>query len=436
LAAGLTVFLVGQSVLIIGGNLRLLPLTGVTLPFVSYGGSSLLISFLVGLFLLLISADEAEIRSQTVSATYPLSAVRRSVSPVLNFLLIILLATALISGWWSYVRGPDLLSRTDNPRRALDDRYVYRGALLARSDTILAETTGIPGDLSRDYRYPELGPVTGYNHPVYGQSGLEASLDPILRGLEGNDPAQVGWYHLLYGQSPPGLDVRLTLNMTLQKLADDLLTGHRGALILLNAQSGEILAMSSQPGFDPNQLDDTWGQLIQDPQAPLINRSTQGKYPTGELSQLPFMQAAAGSEVARPTIRLPLAETNFPEEATPLDVAFAAASLSNAGVRPVARLALSYQHPELGWQLFPPMGKAVKLLHPEDADTLNSTLLSPDLPIWQITSIPDDEDLTWYLAGTQTAKSPALTLALVLEEENLPLAEEIGKAVILAGMGR
>ena len=46
LAAGLTAFLAAQSVLIMGGNLRLLPLTGVTLPFISYGGSSLLVSFL------------------------------------------------------------------------------------------------------------------------------------------------------------------------------------------------------------------------------------------------------------------------------------------------------------------------------------------------------------------------------------------------------
>jgi hypothetical protein len=435
LAAGLTVFLIGQSLLIIGGNLRMLPLTGVTLPFISYGGSSLLISFLVGLFLVLISADAAEHRPQTVTASYPLSAVTRSVTPVLNFLLIALLATALISGWWSYLRGPDLLSRTDNPRRALDDRYVYRGALLARSDTVLAETIGIPGELTRSYRYPDLGPVTGYNHPIYGQSGLEASLDPTLRGQEGNDPAQVGWYHLLCGQSPAGLDVRLTLNMTLQKLADDLLDGHSGALILLNAQSGEILAMSSKPGFDPNQLDGTWDQLVQDPQAALINRSTQGNYPTGELSQLPFIQAAAGTDVTRPAIRLPLAEIIFPEEATPLDVAFAAASLSNAGVRPVARLALSYQHPELGWQLFPPVGKAVKLLSSEDADTLNATLQSPDLPIWQITSIPDEQELTWYLAGTQSEKSPPLTLVLVLEEENLLLAEEIGKTVIKAAVG-
>jgi len=81
------------------------------------------------------------------------------------------------------------------------------------------------------------------------------------------------------------------------------------------------------------------------------------------------------------------------------------------------------------------VGNAVKLLSSEDADTLNATLQSPDLPIWQITSIPDEQELTWYLAGTQSEKSPPLTLVLVLEEENLLLAEEIGKTVIKAAMG-
>ena len=58
------------------------------------------------------------------------------------------------------------------------------------------------------------------------------------------------------------------------------------------------------------------------------------------------------------------------------------------------------------------------------------------MPIWQITSIPADEELTWYLAGTQTGESHAITLVLVLEEENLLQAEAIGRAVIMAGLGR
>src|SRR5690606_28097595 len=57
LAIGLAAYIASQSLLIIGGNIRMLPLTGVTLPFVSYGGSSMLISFFALLLLTLVSHD-------------------------------------------------------------------------------------------------------------------------------------------------------------------------------------------------------------------------------------------------------------------------------------------------------------------------------------------------------------------------------------------
>jgi hypothetical protein len=227
------------------------------------------------------------------------------------------------------------------------------------------------------------------------------------------------------------MDVRLTLDMELQNQAHELLTGHSGALILLNAKTGEILVMASQPGFDPNQLDATWDELIQNPLAPLINRVTQGSYTTGDLANLSFMQAAADPSVDRIALRLPLADTAFPENATPLDVAFAAASLSNHGVRPAARLAFSYQHPENDWQLFPLLGKPAKLLSPAETKSQISNLQSPDISIWEIATVPTDEALTWYLAGTVNGERSTFTLLLVLEEENLPRAEEIGRLLIM-----
>lgn len=431
LAAGITAFLVIQSVLIIGGNLRLLPLTGVTLPFVSYGGSSLVVSLLMGLLLLQISAQNAE--HQTPTATH---AVKAPLIPTATFLLSALAATAIAAGWWAYLRSPDLLARTDNPRRAISDRYVYRGSLLGRTDSTLVESTGQIGSLTRNYVYADLGPVTGYNHPIYGQAGLEASLDPILRGIQGNDSLTIWWHFLIYGQPPPGLDVRLTIDMNLQTLADDLLRDQKGALIVLNAKSGEILVMASHPGFDPNQLDDQWELLIQDPAAPLINRATQGIYPIGDLAEQPFLQAVTNLEVNRVTLRLPLADPTSPTESTPLELAFAAAALSNAGTRPAARLALSYKHPDQGWIVFSPLGTAVQLFSPDETDAQVANYKSPDLTIWEITSALVDEELTWYLAGTlPEPRGVPLTLALVFEKHDPLLAEEIGHAVLNAAMG-
>lgn len=273
LAAGVTAYLVGQSILIIGGNIRLLPLTGVTLPYVSYGGSSLVTAFISLLLLLLISQS---------ANTQPAQASKPGIFTSLGvFLFASLTAASLVIGWWSFVRGPLLLTRTDNARRGIADRYVERGEIVDRNNLTLVETEGSSGNYSRVYNFPELGPLIGYSHPVYGLSGLEAVLDPYLRGLEGNSQFSIWWSHLLYGQPPPGLDIRLSLDYELQQTADELISDEVGGLVLLNAGNGEILSLASRPTFDANTLEDNWLQLVNDPDTPLLNRVVQGQYQPG-----------------------------------------------------------------------------------------------------------------------------------------------------------
>lgn len=284
LAIGLTAYLVFQSILIIGGNLRLLPLTGVTLPFVSYGGSSLLTSTLSILLLIHISS-----RAKPAYATQDWLQPYFQLGTVMFSGLIFI---ALGIGWWAAVRGPDLLTRTDNPRRSISDVYVHRGSILARDNQPVNTSIGSPGEYQRLYLVPELSATAGYTSPLYGQSGLEASMDDVLRGLEGNSGLSIWWNQVLYGQPPPGLDVRTSINLELQRTADEALDDENGAIVLLNPQSGEILAMSSQPSFDPNQLDALWEDLVQDPETPLVNRATQGLYSPGTVLG-PILYAAA-----------------------------------------------------------------------------------------------------------------------------------------------
>lgn len=287
LAAGLTAYLIGQSLLIIGGNIRLLPLTGVTLPFVSYGGSSLLTAYISLLLLVLIS------QGANTNPSLP-----RNPSTYMRlgyFLLVCLAVAAIVIGWWTFVRGPGLLERTDNARRAIADRFVRRGAILDRENIPLVSTEGEIGDYSRVYHFPKLGSLVGYSHPVYGQSGLEASLDPYLRGLRGPSKLQVWWNHLLYGQPPPGVDVRLNLEINLQQKADELLGEQSGALVLLNASNGDLLALASNPTYDPSQLEENWFELVNDPETPLINRALQGQYQPGTALG-PFLLATITGE--------------------------------------------------------------------------------------------------------------------------------------------
>lgn len=299
LAGGLSAYLGVQSLLIIGGNLRLLPLTGVTLPFVSYGGSSLLTS-IIALGLLLHIGSEPEEEPAPLPGPTPYDR--------LGLLLIVGLAlTALAHGWWALVRGPDLLTRADNARRSIADRYVKRGALLDRENRPIQQTVGRSGSYARVYLYPPLGPVAGYTSATYGQSGLEAGLDPYLRGTAGNPTLLIWWNHLLYGRPPTGLDVRLSLDLDLQAQADQQLGEQVGAAVLLNVASGEILVMSSHPGFDANLLEQQAATLFTDSSAPLLNRATQGQYPAGAALG-PFLLSAVGQDEQLPSAVPPVTQ--------------------------------------------------------------------------------------------------------------------------------
>lgn len=273
LAAGITTYLVSQALLIMGGTTRLLPLTGVTLPFFSYGGSSLVTAFFAFLLLLIISHNTTDETVQIIQS--------KAYFLVGTVFLSALLAVGLVCSWWGFIRADSLLARNDNPRRFISDQYVQRGKILDRNNTIIAETVGDSGSLQRELYFPTLSSVVGYTNSNYGQGGIEASLDSFLRGVEGNDPSKVLLSRLLSAQYPIGADIRLSLDVNLQLVADDLLKGHTGALVMLNAESGEVMVMSTSPTFDANTLEENWETWKSDPSSPLLNRATQGQYPAG-----------------------------------------------------------------------------------------------------------------------------------------------------------
>ncbi len=440
LAAGLTTYLSAQSILIIGGNLRLLPLTGITLPFVSYGGSSLVVSFVSVLILMQISLTEEE-----EPAPLPMTQPYRLLPALLGLGL---LAAALVNGWWAVARSPALLTRTDNARRSIADRFVMRGSLLDQHNTPITVTLGESGDYTRAYLYPDLAPVTGYTHPSFGQAGLEASLDNYLRGLQGNPASLIWWNQLLYGTPPPGLDVRLTLDLELQAQADELLGDRAGAVVLLNAKNGEILAMASHPSYDPNRLDQIGETVAGSPSAPLLNRATQGQYPPGEALSpiLDVLNIRMEKEIQSlytsfglyetPDLRMPVAIASDPKEpllVSPLQMALAAAAVSGNGVRPAARIAQAVNiHPQ-GWVILPPNSGPVEALPPADARSVSQALNIPDTNFWQCRGQArrDGSVYSWYLAGTDANwQGTPLAVAVVLEANRPDLAESIGQKLL------
>ncbi|HUH97687.1 MAG TPA: FtsW/RodA/SpoVE family cell cycle protein [Anaerolineales bacterium] len=445
LAAGLSAYLGIQTLLIINGNLRLLPLTGVTLPFVSYGGSSLLTAF-VALGLLLIISNQAENNPAALPAPRPYYFV-------IGLLGLGLIATMLADSWWAVLRGPDLLARTDNPRLAISDRYVARGDILDRNNQPIDVTLGQSGTYHRVYLYPDLSPLTGYIHPTYGEAGLEGSLDNYLRGLQGNPASLIWWDHLLYGTPPPGLDVRLSLDLELQKHADQLLGDQRGAVVLMNAQSGEILVMASHPTYDPNKLDEIGASLAQDQSAPLINRATQGTYPAGSALNLFLDQIDSTGRISddqeislfeslgfysAPQIRGPVAAAAGRGQIndlriSPLQMSIAAGTLSNHGVRIAPRIVMAVRTPQQGWVVLPALDQGAEVFKTQAADDLADRLARGRGPYWEWsgTGQAGSEFSTWYLGGTvPNWKGIPLAVVVLLEGNDPPGARSVGTQLL------
>lgn len=451
LAAGTVAYLGVQSLLIMGGNLRLLPLTGVTLPFVSYGGSSLLTSY-IALFLLLTISNVEDEEPATLQDPKPYTLLA-------GILALGFAAIALTSAWWAIVRAPDLLNRTDNVRRSIADRYVPRGKLLDRNNQPINITEGESGTYQRYYLYPDLASVTGYTQPVYGQAGLEASLDDYLRGLQGNPSSLIWWDHLLYGTPPPGLDVRLSLSLALQSKADQLLGKHVGSIILMNAETGEILAMASHPTYDPNKLSEEGEALAQNSSAPLLNRSTQGLYPIGN-ALLPLIRAKFGdtqptdSELVAyyrelglfqaPAINMPVAFDAENVSAkdlkiSPLQASLDAALLSHDGIMPVPRIATAVNTPEQGWVVLSAGGMPAEVIQAEAANEAALSFIEEGKSYWSHTgqASADDKIITWLLAGTVPDwKGTPLALVVTLEEDNIFLANSIGNHILDAALNQ
>jgi peptidoglycan glycosyltransferase len=205
--------------------------------------------------------------------------------------------TALALAYWGIVRSESLLARDDNPRRVEAELAIQRGGIVDRHGTELAlSALNEDGDLERIYSYPGVGPVVGYYSLRYGVGGVEAAYDDVLRGDAFLTPIGVRtnrWLH----RDQTGGDVRLTIDLPIQMAAGAALDGERGALVIVDVPSGEILALASSPTYEPNLLDEQWEALLEDESAPLVNRVTQGLYPPGTSLQTVLLGAALNTGV-------------------------------------------------------------------------------------------------------------------------------------------
>jgi hypothetical protein len=221
----------------------------------------------------------------------------------------------------------------------------------------------------------------------------------------------------------------------------------------MNAQTGEILAMASHPTFDSNKLDEDGLTLTNDPKAPLLNRAAQGQYPLST-ALLPLVQAQfgdtkpTGAEMIAfykklglfqtPAINMPIASGTNTEDlqkvrVSPLQVALAAATLSNHGIIPSPRIAMAVETPEQGWVVLPSLGQPIEAIQTEAADEAALSFIIEQTPFWSNTArgVDDEAVISWFIAGTLPDwQGLPLVVIVTLEEDNITLAENLGSSIL------
>ncbi len=148
--------------------------------------------------------------------------------------------------------------------------------------------------MARVYPVPSLCHTVGYTDPRFGASGLEAAYDRVLAG---RDPRSVwaAWLTELRGGRGRGADLVTTLDLRIQAAAAQALGGRAGAVVVLDAATGDILALVSRPGFQDPPTERSWERDIARTDGPFVNRGLQGLYPPGSAFKIVTAAAALRS---------------------------------------------------------------------------------------------------------------------------------------------
>ena len=284
LATGLTAVFALQVFVIVGGVTKLIPLTGVTLPFVSYGGSSIVANFVL-LALLLLDLQPGEGAAVNTPDRPPLRARR--------------VLFALLVAWtsrWTVFEAEALRDNALNRRELLEEQRIRRGPIRARDGTRARPLGARPrrdvhAAATRSASCSRTRSAT--RSSTIGRFGLEQSRNDELTGERRR--RQLDHRPALGHASPRA--TRCARRSTPARSASrcEALGGRRGAVVALEPPTGKVRVMASVPSFDPNALRERGALGALRRTARRSNRTTLGQYPPGSTFKVVTAIAAIDS---------------------------------------------------------------------------------------------------------------------------------------------
>ncbi len=338
MVAGITSIIILQAFIIVGGVTRLIPLTGITLPFISQGGSSLMAGFII-VALLLRASDKATGRQTELDMTQASGRSHISASMFVgmgahsasqsavdaandtagvlgrvalgkrltNTMIVFSILFALLVANLTYIMLIDadrIQNLPENNHTIAREQDSERGTISTYDGVVLAKSVeNEDGDgYTRVYPAGDLAShIVGYYSTQYGTSGIEATMNDSLRGNE-NYASFTDAINSLAGVTQPGNDVTLTINSKIQQAAQDAIEGYTGACVVIDPQTGAVLAMASSPTYDAQDAESVLEKAAEsdsDNSSELLNRATQSLYAPGSTFKIVTLASAFQNGVAK-----------------------------------------------------------------------------------------------------------------------------------------
>ena len=196
----------------------------------------------------------------------------------------------LVMGYFVYYLSFVSQKQMSNPyNKLIAKQNVTPGIIYSSDGKILAKTeNNTQGNPERVYPYGEIL-AHAIGNAEYGQYGLDSiySYELNSTGMNMLDKFRMD----LNDESYIGNNIYSTIDMKLQQASYDAMQGYKGAVVIMDPESGEILTMLSLPSYNPNTLEDDWAALMENDDSPVLNRATQGLYTPGSIFKIFTMEA-------------------------------------------------------------------------------------------------------------------------------------------------
>ena len=195
------------------------------------------------------------------------------------------------------VQANDYKNMPSNNHTLAREARTERGTISTYDNVVLAQSV-----LQDDGTYKRVYPsgtlaahVVGYASEAYGTAGIEASYNDTLKGQR-NYASWVDVVNAATDAGTPGNDVKLTINSTIQQAAEQALDGFNGACVVIDPETGAVLALASSPSYNASDIESILSSGSDS--SALYNRATQALYSPGSTFKMVSLTTALENNVA------------------------------------------------------------------------------------------------------------------------------------------